>query len=152
MLCDECKKNEAVYRTVNKYNGKRTEVNLCADCRRAKLHGERNVKKSTSPLISERKPEIKICTSCGTTLAEFEKSGYVGCEFCYSAFGKEIDERLPKMRQGSSHVGKSPSKEASTPEREYERVNAELRKAVAAEDYDRATQLTARLKELRNNF
>lgn len=152
MLCDECKKNEAVYRTVNKYNGKRTEVNLCADCRRSRLPGEGNAKKAASPLIADRKSGIVICTSCGMTLAEFEKSGYVGCEFCYSAFGKETDERLSKMRQGSSHVGKWPSKAASTPEREYERVNAELRKAVAAEDYDRATQLTARLKELRNNF
>ena len=26
MLCDECKKNEAVYHTVSKYNGKKGEI------------------------------------------------------------------------------------------------------------------------------
>lgn len=152
MLCDECKQNEAVYHTVNKYNGKRTEVHLCADCRRARLSGEGRAAKNASPLINERKCETRVCTFCGTTLEDFAASGYVGCEYCYAAFGKEIDERLPKMRQGSVHVGKSPSKEAATLEGEYERVNAELKKAMAAEDYDRATQLTARLKDLRNNY
>ena len=109
-------------------------------------------RKNASPLINERKRETRVCTFCGTTLEDFSASGYVGCEYCYAAFGKEIDERLPKMRQGSVHVGKSPSKEAATLEGEYERVNAELKKAMAAEDYDRATQLTARLKDLRNNY
>ena len=156
MLCDECKKNEAVYHTVSKYNGKKVEVHLCADCRRARLSGAKNVangaKKTASPLIGESKRSRAFCPSCGTTLAEFTGSGYVGCEYCYSGFAAEIDERLPKMRQGLSHVGKRPSRAATTLEGEYERVNAELRKAVAAEDYDRATQLNARLKELRNNY
>ncbi len=152
MLCDQCKKNEAVYHTVTKYNGKRIEVHLCADCRRANLSGMRTGPKSAPKSPQGDRRKNKVCPYCGTTLDEFMSGGYVGCEYCYTVFMQEIDERLPKMRQGQKNIGKAPSRVATTVEGEYNRVNVELQKAIAAEDYERATYLTAKLKKLRNEY
>lgn len=55
------------------------------------------------------------------------------------------------MQQGLVHVGKMPAVAAATAEGEYARLKAELKKAVDAEDYERAAKINLKLKKLKND-
>lgn len=50
----------------------------------------------------------KRCSSCGTTLSSFYKSGYLGCPDCYREFESEITATLKDIQGGEYHVGKKP--------------------------------------------
>jgi len=50
----------------------------------------------------------KICPVCGLTQNEWEKSGFVGCAFCYKVFRKEIISDIKKYHNASFHSGKKP--------------------------------------------
>ena len=92
-----------------------------------------------------------MCAECGTTEEEFLNTGYVGCENCYKEFANLILPRVSQMQQGLVHVGKMPAVAAATAEGEYARLKAELKKAVDAEDYERAAKINLKLKKLKND-
>lgn len=154
MLCDACKKREATYHTIKQYNGIKTETHLCSECRRKLISesgGAGGLFSELSALFGgQEKAAGAVCPKCGTTREEFLSTGFVGCEQCYKAFASAIEPRLDRLQSGSVHTGKRPGKAASTPAGEYERLKAELKRAVDAEDYERAAKINLRLKQLRN--
>ncbi|MBO4494802.1 MAG: UvrB/UvrC motif-containing protein [Clostridiales bacterium] len=53
----------------------------------------------------------KTCPSCGLSLAEFTKSGFLGCPDCYEAFAERIDPVFMRTQMGMKHVGRLPGKD-----------------------------------------
>ena len=155
MLCDACKKNEATYHTIRQYNGIKTETHLCAECRRKFVTGGisdfANAFFSDFSSVFGNAKKTRVCAECGTTEEEFLNTGYVGCENCYKEFANLILPRVSQMQQGLVHVGKMPAVAAATAEGEYARLKAELKKAVDAEDYERAAKINLKLKKLKND-
>ena len=50
----------------------------------------------------------KVCNNCGTALSEFYSTGMLGCEHCYKAFEKQIEQTLYKIQGKTFHTGKTP--------------------------------------------
>lgn len=52
-------------------------------------------------------PDSSVCLDCGTTFAEFERGGLVGCPLCYQVFGSAIVPALKILHQsgGGSNGG-----------------------------------------------
>ncbi len=50
----------------------------------------------------------KVCNNCGWALSEFYASGMLGCEHCYKAFEKQIEQTLYKIQGKTFHTGKTP--------------------------------------------
>ena len=156
MLCDACKKREATFHTIQQVNGLRAEVHLCAHCHQ--LLAEEGISDLTGALFSdfasvfgEHRKVVRACKRCGTTQEEFLSTGYLGCEHCYEAFMGVAMPRIAQMQQGTTHVGKRPTKKAKTAKDEYTRLSIELKKAVEIEDYERAGKIQAQLRSLREN-
>ncbi|MBR2751531.1 MAG: UvrB/UvrC motif-containing protein [Clostridiales bacterium] len=53
----------------------------------------------------------KTCPTCGLSLGEFMKSGFLGCPDCYSAFSERIDPVFMRTQMGMKHVGRLPGKD-----------------------------------------
>ena len=53
----------------------------------------------------------KVCPTCGLSLAEFTKSGFLGCPDCYQAFSERIDPVFMRTQMGMKHVGRLPGKD-----------------------------------------
>lgn len=156
MLCDACNKREATFHTIETINGIRTETHLCSECRRKLMSGDGGMGNLFSQLSSlltgaPRQSAGAVCPSCGTTEREFLSTGFVGCENCYKTFRRVILPRLARIQAGTVHIGKVPAPEAATPAEEYERLKTELKKAVDAEDYERAASIKNRLCQIRQN-
>jgi protein arginine kinase activator len=153
MLCDECKMNEAVYRSVKVVNGRRTEKYLCESCQ--KLYGGLEFLKFGlgdffSTLTDAEPREAKrqqVCGNCGQTLDNFLQTGMLGCAKCYSEFGAVLKPIILKTQGRTQHMGKVPK----NADGEYERLKAMLRRAVDEERFEDAYKLKNQIKELDEN-
>lgn len=156
MNCDVCKANKATIFLTQIVEGKMQKVNLCEDCSK-----EKGVTDTTSFALAdlllglgatqemERGSSVQKCPVCGFSQADFKKTGRLGCGACYQTFADGLSSLLEGIHKGTAHVGKIPARALQSLERETEvkSLQRDLRKAVAAEDYESAAQLRDRLRQ-----
>lgn len=160
MLCDICKKREAVVHITQFKDGKRTELHLCAECARKESSlapfREMNIlendffKKMAYPDYSDHTAEEPRCASCGMTYSEFNRVGKFGCPDCYEAFSKEITPLLRRIHGHSKHVGKVPNRGTGVfrTATQVKRLRQHLQKLVADERYEEAAQVRDEIRAL----
>lgn len=162
MLCEKCGKHEANSHFKSNWGGAVTERHLCSDCAReegflggsAGFAGLLGAFLGHAPAARESR-----CPRCGTRWSDIANSGRVGCEHCYSAFSRELSPTIENMFGRSTHRGKvargaaaqgSPPAQAEGggekapspgPEDKIQALRAELSRAIAAEQYERAAAL-----------
>ncbi len=159
MLCENCGKNPA-QKFIRKTGGREIVVELCPACYRT-LYPEKENDFFPALLGSGVSAE-KACPACGTTMAEFRRTGLLGCAYCYSAFREELLETVRNMHnmQGEvRHTGKRP--EASAEEkydqaRDYaarrEALIEQLEEAMRTGDYAAARTLQKQLRTLNQDL
>jgi len=106
MLCQRCKKNAATENYVEIINGEKFESHLCAKCS-SELYGELHSKMSENVcawLFGSSAPK-KVCPVCGTTYADYERSGLLGCASCYDVFKEELLPAIKAIQGKVEHVG-----------------------------------------------
>lgn len=163
MLCQECGKNEAGVHLTQIVNNKKVVLNLCRECAEKRGMTGNPLMQVPFPLAeilssmmgetSEKKKgkgaEAK-CPGCGFTFSEFSKVGRFGCGQCYEAFRPQVADLLRRIHGSTRHIGRLPSetKEVDSVVVEEKRLEVELKKAIAAEDFERAARLRDRIKTL----
>jgi len=154
--CDKCGKNATIHLT-EIIDGQKIEKHLCEQCAADEhITVKSNVPISqlledflfqgTTPSISE-----KACEVCGMTFSEFRKRGLLGCPNDYDAFAEALEPLLLRTHEGATqHVGKVPTKAGANQKRTNHllRLRAQLRAAVAAEQYESAALLRDQIKGL----
>lgn len=106
-----------------------------------------------SPLQKEtnelKEIDFQTCPVCGTSFQDFRKTARFGCPNDYKVFGNQILPLLQKIHGAKEHLGKKPSR---TGEGEKKlmliRLKREMNEAVSIEDYERASTLRDRIKDL----
>lgn len=139
MVCIYCGKPASPY--VKKTDGKEVTVCLCPACYR-KMKGE-------GAAAEDR--EVKRCASCGTTLADFRRTGLLGCAECYRVFRADILPALRTVQKGICHEGKEPIVPVHDDYSDVfvrEGLKAELEQALREKDYGEAKRLRDALKRL----
>ncbi|HUS48305.1 MAG TPA: UvrB/UvrC motif-containing protein [Phycisphaerae bacterium] len=157
MKCDKCGKPATVYLT-EIVDGQKTQKHLCEDCAASEgITVKANV--PISQLLEEfilqtaggqQLSEMR-CDVCGITFKEFRQHGLLGCPNDYEVFSKPLDSLLQRAHDGATqHIGKVPAYADGEQTRQASilRLRAELRLAIAAEDYERAASLRDQIKEM----
>ena len=157
MNCDVCKQNQATVFLTQIVDGKMQKVNLCESCSK-----EKGVTDPTGFALAdlllglgaaqemERGGSVQKCPACGFSQADFKKTGRLGCGACYETFGEGLASLLKGMHKGSAHVGKVPARAVRSIERESQMktLQRDLRKAVAAEDYESAAKIRDHINQI----
>ncbi len=111
MICTICgSKFAKEYR--HKQEGREIVLTLCESCYADLYSGQESEDFFASFVGRTGGKQSRACPVCGLTLADFRRTGLLGCADCYSAFRREL---LPTIRyvQGKlRHEGKAPSGEA----------------------------------------
>ena len=171
-MCDICNQNPATHRVINFTNTKKEVRDICDDCyhKRQKnnsidiikgMVGGSGVKRTAQPQ--------HVCRVCGTTSANFMKTGLVGCDNCYVDLAPEILQMIRATQGQINHLGKSPinteklealktaevqAKKTPGPkvmteepaaESERLKLKKALEAAVQMEDYEKAIELRDKL-------
>ena len=85
----------------------------------------------------------KTCPICGITFADFRKGGRLGCAYDYVAFEDDLEPLLVNIHGSLQHVGKEPTNQSGSPERQHRlmQLKVEMKEAVEKEDYETASRL-----------
>jgi protein arginine kinase activator len=150
MICDSCKQRPANVFLTQILDGKMQKVNLCEVCSEEKgvtnPHGfelaDLLLGMGASEEMQKSNAGVK-CPTCGFSQADFKKTGRFGCSNCYDVFSDGLEAMLKNMHRGLEHKGKVPPRLQRIKEREEQlkKLQRELRKAVADENYEKAAGL-----------
>lgn len=164
MLCQYCQENEATVHLTHVVGGDVKKLHLCQDCAQKSGFDPDSSMSIKDVLLGlgasseevDEGPEVKqvkSCPSCGLTLAEFKKTGRLGCQDCYSTFRREIVPLLQSMHHSTKHVGKTPAgiHDSIKVEGRIEQLERNLNEAVAKEEFERAAQLRDEIAKLRKD-
>lgn len=168
MLCQHCKKHQATTHVKTMINGEYAEYMLCPEC--AHELGYDNMFSDfsadfgglLSSFFSNALPAISgatHCDTCGSTLNDIKRSGKVGCADCYDTFFSELLPTIRSIHGNTEHKGKHPvieytvnpdekSDTTGSSGSKLESLRAELKQAIADENFERAAQLRDEIKEL----
>lgn len=100
-----------------------------------------------SPPPSE--PSV-ACGFCELTFADFRNTGRLGCSHCFTTFDANMRRLLERIHGSSRHVGKvylPPDPAAADIDRRLDGLRRSLRRAIEAEDFERAALLRDEIRE-----
>ena len=102
--------------------------------------------------INEPKRSVPntYCPKCNMSLAQFSKSGKLGCPDCYEAFRPYLNEVLKSIHANTEHTGKI-SKNANEKiklRRELESLKKELADAIEKQDFENAATIRDKIRAL----
>ena len=158
MLCENCGNNEAAIHLTQIQNNEMTTRHLCEPC--AEQMGLSSGAPVNAPLAdfiaqmgkaiaSETVAAAGTCPSCGLTLADFKKTGRLGCARCYGAFERSLRELLRRLHGNSRHTGRryaAPAPELLEHANTVGQLRERLRRAIANEQFELAAELRDRLR------
>lgn len=171
MLCQHCKKNEATTHVKTMINGEYAEYRLCPECAHELGYDTMFPDFSAdfggllSSFFSNALPArsgAARCKTCGSTLNDIKRYGKVGCADCYDTFFSELMPTIRSVHGNTEHKGKHPAEITYTVEEENKpaeqgeekqedkiaSLRAELKQAIADENFERAAQLRDEIKGL----
>ena len=164
MDCENCGEAPAVIHLTQVVNNEMSSLHLCERCAAAK--GLETPSPPPSPEFSLQEflaemggelsapptePVDEKCGFCGLTFKRFRSLGRLGCPHCYVAFEGHLRGLLGRIHNSTQHVGKvylPPDPTASQLERRLEGLRGQLRRAVDAEDFERAASLRDEIRTL----
>ncbi len=140
--------NPAVVHLAQIENGKVSNTKYwCKSCAEAKGISTK------TPSSFERSDAAaeESCTFCDTTMKDFKDTGLLGCPHCYTSFEPGLRRLLNRIHGSSQHLGKvylPPDPSARDLDARVQALRRRLRRAVDAEDFERAALLRDRIREL----
>lgn len=164
MPCEQCGEREAVVHLTQIAEDRVTVVHLCERCA-AERGFDTGAAAAQTPLggflatltgLAGEVPgpaEGVRCPGCGAGFDDFKGSGRLGCAECYVTFGAQLRDLVRRLHGAARHVGEryvaageasggvAPSGEGSSDE-----LQAQLRSAIAAENFEEAARLRDRLR------
>lgn len=168
MKCQKCDR-AATFHITDLVDGEPNEVHLCEECAQAFLTPAKEDASEMMPAISgllaqhlavgETADELarldqRACPVCGITFLQFRKQGRLGCPHDYVFFEKELAPLLLSIHDNSQHVGKVPKRcpQGADQQTQLIRLRREMKEAVTAEEYERASELRDQIRAIEADF
>lgn len=170
MLCQNCSKREATTHIKRVVNGEATEAHLCRECA-AKLGYDNffdnfslNLPDIFSSFFGDSARALAgsktdRCAKCGCSFDDIVKTGMVGCADCYDKFFDKLLPSIQRIHGRTRHVGSVPvtvteenPQTESKPETAKDKIaalEAEMKKAIEAQNFEQAAVLRDKIKELK---
>lgn len=159
--CDRCPK-PATFHITDIERGKPKEFHFCDEHARQHLApptdgsqkpemtalAEKFSQTGLDVTRGEPSPEKQICPLCQMSFQEFRNTGRLGCPYDYEVFREELMPLLENIHEETRHAGKFPRRAPRDPVRQTELIQLrnELKRAIAAEDYEMAARVRDQIK------
>jgi protein arginine kinase activator len=164
MQCERCGKNPATIHLTQIEGTQSTTRDLCESCAaELGLNPGTPTQTGSAPLADflaqmgkgftggESVTTVGTCPGCGLTLADFKKTGRLGCGRCWTALEGSLRGLLRKLHGGTQHTGKvylAANAPASDRTARLASLRRSLAKAVEAEDFERAAALRDQIRRM----
>lgn len=166
MLCDDCKKRNAVIHMTKIVQGKKMELHLCEICGKEReqvsymndfsIHNflANLLDTSFNSSIARESYQGGQCSFCGMTLAHFKQHGRLGCGHCYEVFGDKLAPLLQRVHGNLNHGGKIPKRAGGGIQikRELKILRKKLQQAIEQEAFEEAATLRDQIRILEDQL
>jgi protein arginine kinase activator len=157
MKCDKCDK-QATFHITERVGDEQhwEELHLCENCAREYL-SKSSEPESQPTLASALAQHLKLgqtaeelakldqqtCPICNISFYEFRHHGRLGCPNDYVCFEKQLMPLIDNIHGETLHTGKRPRRAGHDVDKQTRliRLRRDMRDAVKAEDYERASKL-----------
>jgi protein arginine kinase activator len=162
MRCEKCAKPATFHITDIVEKGKHREFHFCDEHARQHLApptdetAEQPISELAKKLVQSgqgpgREPspaDKQVCPICQITFLEFRNSGRLGCPYDYEVFRDELMPLLENIHGETRHSGKVPRRAPRNTQQQTTLIQLrnELKRAVAAENYETAARLRDQIK------
>jgi protein arginine kinase activator len=168
--CQKCEKLATFHITelTGGPGGELVELHLCEDHARLYLTQADDTGEGKPTAVEEMVQKLEVgqtaeelsrldrqsCPVCGITFYEFRSKGRLGCPHDYACFEKELMPLIANIHGETEHVGKTPRRAPMQTENRTRliRLRREMKEAVAAEKYERATELRDEIKSIEHGL
>ena len=163
MKCQRCAK-PATYHITDIDRGKPREYHFCDEHARQHLApaeesasdvavGELAKKLIAAEPAAAREPSAadkQSCPRCEITFLEFRNTGRLGCPHDYEVFRDELMPLLENIHDETRHSGKAPRRAPNNSQTQTTLIQKrnDLKRAIAAEDYEAAARIRDQIKEI----
>jgi protein arginine kinase activator len=161
MRCEKCAKPATFHITDIVEKGKHREFHFCQE--HAQQHmapadetseqpiselAKKLIVSGQGPLREPSPADKQVCPICQITFLEFRNSGRLGCPYDYEVFRDELMPLLENIHGETRHSGKVPRRAPRNTQQQTTLIQLrnELKRAVAAEDYETAARLRDQIK------
>jgi len=92
----------------------------------------------------------QMCPVCGISFFDFRKKGRLGCPHDYVCFSEQLGPLMMSIHGSETHTGKVPKRFKADDDTRLNLIKyrRELEEAIAGEEYERASQLRDKIKEM----
>jgi len=167
MKCQQCDR-PATFHITELTGPKPVELHLCEEHARQYLSETSEHPESVSTMaaslaqniaqqltLNQAAEELKdidqqMCPVCGISFFDFRKKGRLGCPHDYVCFSEQLVPLITSIHGSEAHVGKAPKRCKTDDDTRTNliRYRRELEEAIAHEEYERASQLRDKIKEM----
>jgi len=163
MKCQKCAK-PATFHITDIERGKPREYHFCDEHARQHLTPPEEAQESApmselakklivSGTGAEREPspaDRQSCPICQITFLEFRNTGRLGCPFDYEVFRDDLMPLLENIHEETRHSGKVPKRAPRNSQQQTTLIQLrnDLKRAVAAEDYETAARVRDKIKSI----
>ncbi len=163
MNCQKCHK-PATFHITDLTGDELLALHLCPECAKEYLNPPEETAAPTPTLSHLLEHQLKLgqtaeelaaldtkeCPICGITFYEFRQEGRLGCPYDYTYFGDDLENLLVNVHSKLEHIGKRPAQGAYDAESQNEliRVRREMKEAIETEDYEKASELRDRIRQI----
>ncbi|HYO23382.1 MAG TPA: UvrB/UvrC motif-containing protein [Lacipirellulaceae bacterium] len=168
MKCQKCDR-QATFHITDLIDGEPNELHLCEECAGSFLQPSQQEATEMLPAmagllaqhlaVGETAEELerldnRACPVCGITFLQFRKQGRLGCPHDYVFFEKEMEPLLVSIHDQTQHMGKSPKRcpHGADQQTQLIRLRREMKEAVAAEEYEKASHLRDEIRGIEATF
>lgn len=163
MLCDYCKKREAIFFLEQSTKNSKKRIHLCMQCavKTGISPDPERVQQSIKTLFAEvekldaerTKDSETLCPVCGTSLSRIKKTLRVGCSECYEVFKKTLPSIFSAHGIRGPYRGSMPERLGNFRSRLTDRIDleAKLEESIRNEDYEKAALYRDYLRALEKN-
>lgn len=151
MKCDVCEKRDATALITMIVNGKKSVRRVCQQCVKRLQSGDAYAAEMAILATSDTPESDTVCPVCGERMADFRRTGRVGCSLCYDAFSAVMQPLMDHLRVSPQRVEAAPASEEAPADERSMRLKSlrdEMFAAVNAEEYERAAQLRDAIRQL----
>jgi protein arginine kinase activator len=163
MLCENCHQREAVVKFTQVVGSEKKALNLCKECAEkqqfdnplidiSKVFGKiiiailsEHLTSSAVEIVTKEDKE-NICSVCGISWAEFQKTGRLGCADCYESFLDPLKLLLRRLHGSNRHIGHK-LQEKEKKGLSIQLLKKQLQTAIKNEDYEKAAELRDQIRE-----
>ncbi len=105
-------------------------------------------------MAESNRKDVDRCPNCGIAFVDFQRSGLLGCSYCYVHFQTSLTPTIKRVQVGLIHIGKVPKNATAeiVSKRKIDELKIKLNELIAEELFEDAAHVRDEIGALRKSL